>query len=75
MNAQPPCRTHRAPRRGARLWALLALGVAALHFPLLAVWAALAEQAGATAPWVVALFAIWAGLIALLAWVLKGAPD
>lgn len=59
----------------AKLWALFALGVAALNFPLLAVWAALAEQAGAAAPWAVALFAVWAGLIALLAWVLEGAPD
>lgn len=67
----------RPPRAStaARLWALFALGVAVLNFPLLAVWAALAQQAASLAPWAVAIFAVWALLIGLLAWVLERAPD
>lgn len=67
-------RSRRAPTT-ALLWALFALGVAGLNFPLLAVWVALAEQAGLAAPWAVALFTVWALLIVALAWVMERAPD
>ncbi|TSE36475.1 hypothetical protein Tchar_00099 [Tepidimonas charontis] len=58
-----------------RLWAMFVAGVAAVNFPLLALWATWAQQWGAAAPFVVALFAVWAVLIAALAWIVERAPD
>ncbi|MEW6693442.1 hypothetical protein Tther_00283 [Tepidimonas thermarum] len=58
-----------------RLWALFALGALALHFPLLGVWVFWAERAGAAAPFVVALFGVWAALIGALAWMMERTPD
>ena len=58
----------RAGPRAPVLVALCALGVALWNFPLLIVWDLDATVFGLpTLP--VALFAIWAGLIAALAWV------
>jgi hypothetical protein len=58
-------------RRGPRAQALIALclaGVVLFNFPLLAVWGQDATVFGLPLlP--VALFGIWAGLIAILAWV------
>ncbi|TSE24958.1 hypothetical protein [Tepidimonas aquatica] len=66
--------TPRAPL-AARLWALFAAGVVVFNFPLLGVWAALANDAGLPAPWAVATFGVWAVLIAALAWWMEHAPD
>ncbi|MDM7456146.1 MAG: hypothetical protein P3W97_002490 [Tepidimonas sp.] len=58
-----------------RLWALFAWGVLAFNFPLLTVWAFWGERLVGGAPFVVALFAVWAALIAVLAWLMERAPD
>ncbi|MGQ9724637.1 MAG: hypothetical protein ACUVVU_04675 [Tepidimonas sp.] len=58
-----------------RLWALWALGVLALNFPLLTVWAFWGERSGGAATFVELLFAVWAALIAALAWLMERAPD
>lgn len=58
-----------------RLWALFVLGALALNFPLLTVWAFWGERLGGTAPFVGALFAVWAALIAALAWLMERTPD
>ncbi|MFN3612151.1 hypothetical protein [Tepidimonas sp.] len=63
------------PPEEPRLWALFALGVLAFNFPLLAVWAFWGERSGSAAPFVVALFGVWAALIAVLAWLMERAPD
>ncbi len=58
-----------------RLWALFAAGCLALNFPLLGLWAEWAQWWGAEAPFVVALFGVWALLIAALAVIVERAPD
>ncbi|MFN3829710.1 MAG: hypothetical protein ACK4Q6_04440 [Tepidimonas ignava] len=71
---RPRDATSRAPVT-ARLWALWAAGVMAFNFPLLGVWATLADEAGLPAPWAVATFGVWAVLIAVLGWWMERAPD
>lgn len=58
----------------ARLVALAALAVVALNFPLLLVWDRPASVLGLPLLGV-AVFAIWAGLIAALVWVTERAPS
>ncbi len=53
-----------------RLVVLCALGVLLLNFPLLALWNSDAHVAGWPV-FPVALFAIWCGLIAVLAWIME----
>ncbi len=66
--ALPVRRTVRERPKPAVLIALTALGTALWNFPLLMVWDRESTILGLPAlP--VALFAIWAGLIAALAWV------
>ncbi len=62
------------PQIGPRLTALFAAGVLLLNFPLLALWDRDATVFGLPL-FPLALFGIWAGLIALLAWLLeRGTP-
>lgn len=57
-----------------RLWAVFVAGWALLNFPLLTLWGQEARVAGLPLlP--VALFLIWAGLIALVAWLVERQPD
>ncbi|SDX16619.1 hypothetical protein [Paracoccus sanguinis] len=58
----------------ARLVALAALAVVALNFPLLLVWDRPASVLGLPLLGV-AVFVIWAGLIAALVWVTERAPS
>lgn len=57
-----------------RLLALFALGLLLLNFPLLALWDRDALVLGVPL-FPLALFAIWALLIAALAWLMETAPD
>lgn len=65
----------RPPPNEPRLWGLFALGMLALNYPLLTVWAYWGERAGGSAPFVTVLFVVWAALIAVLAWLMERAPD
>ena len=57
-----------------RLAALFAAGALLLNFPLLALWDR--EALVFSLPlFPTALFALWAGLIALLAWLMERGPD
>jgi hypothetical protein len=63
-----------APLTGPRLAALFVAGLLLLNFPLLALWDHPVTVWGLPLlP--AALFAIWAGLIAVLAWLLERLPD
>jgi hypothetical protein len=64
---------HKGPG-GQRLAALFAAGVALLNFPLLALWDRDATVWGLPL-FPAALFVLWAGLIALLAWITERMPD
>ncbi|WP_334136123.1 hypothetical protein [Tepidimonas sp.] len=57
------------------MWVLFAAGVLALHFPLVGLWGQWADGLGIGAPFVVALFVVWALLIAALAVIVERAPD
>jgi hypothetical protein len=61
--------THSLQRQ--RLIALFALGVLLLNFPLLAVWDSTATLWGLPV-FPLALFGVWACLIAATAWVVEG---
>jgi hypothetical protein len=58
----------------ARLVALFMAGWLLLNFPLLALWDRDATLLGLPL-FPAALFALWAGLIALLAWLMEHSPD
>jgi hypothetical protein len=57
-----------------RLWAVFVGGWALLNFPLLTLWGA-DVRVGGLPLLPVALFLIWAGLIALVAWLVERQPD
>jgi hypothetical protein len=59
---------------GQRLVALFAAGAALLNFPLLALWDRDVTVWGLPL-FPAALFVLWAGLIALLAWLAERSPD
>jgi hypothetical protein len=59
---------------GQRLLAVFAAGFALLNFPLLALWDRDVTVWGLPL-FPAALFALWAGLIALLAWLAERSPD
>ena len=57
-----------------RLLALFLAGVLLFNFPLLALWDATVRWWGIPV-FPLALFGLWAGLIAWLAWLMEHAPD
>ena len=59
---------------GQRLLALFAAGLLLLNFPLLALWDSAASVAGLPL-FPLALFGLWAVLIAALAWLLEAGSD
>lgn len=59
---------------GQRLAALFAAGWLAFNFPLLGIWNHGATVSGVPL-FLVALFALWLALIALLAWWMERHPD
>ena len=72
--APPAVRRHAADPLSQRLVALFAAGLLLLNFPLLALWDRPLIVAGLPL-FPLALFGLWAGLIAALAWLLETAPD
>lgn len=57
-----------------RLWAVFVAGWLLLNFPLLALWSADVQVLGLPL-FPLALFVIWAGLIAATAWLVERLPD
>ncbi len=66
--------TSHASLIGQRLAALFAAGLLLLNFPLLALWDQPITVVGLPL-FPLALFVVWAVLIALLAWLLERQPD
>lgn len=60
--------------RSQRLLALFCAGLALLNFPLLALWDRDSSMLGLPL-FPIALFVLWAGLIAVLALILEGRED
>jgi hypothetical protein len=73
-SAVSPDRRGAAALTSQRLVALFAAGLLLLNFPLLALWDRPLSVAGLPL-FPLALFGIWAGLIAALAWLLETAPE
>ena len=63
-----------SPLLNQRLVALFALALLLFNFPLLALWDRHVQVAGLPL-FPLALFAVWALLIAALAWLMERAPD